>query len=74
MSVKIECLSSHSAALWTVRFGSRGVQFGNEKSAQDYAATLKARIEAPHVYPRRTSQVVGTQDGARGRTCSQKDR
>lgn len=52
MSVKIEHLSSQSEERWCVRFGTRRVQFRNEKSAQDYAAQLKARIEAPHVYPR----------------------
>ncbi|RZO09390.1 hypothetical protein EKG40_08005 [Pseudomonas moorei] len=53
MSVKIEYLPSQSEALWSVRFGSRRVQFLSEKSAQDYAAKLKERIEAPHAYPRR---------------------
>jgi hypothetical protein len=53
MSVKIEYLSSQSEALWSVCFGIRRVQFRHEKSARDYAAKLKERIEAPHVYPRR---------------------
>jgi hypothetical protein len=52
MSVKIEHLSSQSEELWCVRFGTRRVQFRNGKSAQDYAAQLKARIEDIHVYPR----------------------
>lgn len=52
MSVKIEHLSSHREDLWTVRFGTRRVHFRSEKSAQDYAAKLKERIEAPHGYPR----------------------
>ncbi|EXF91718.1 hypothetical protein HK44_012965 [Pseudomonas fluorescens HK44] len=28
------------------------MQFRNEQGARDYAAKLKERIEAPHVYPR----------------------
>lgn len=53
MSVKIEYLSSQSDAFWSVVFGNRRVQFRDEKSAQNYAAKLKERIEAPHAYPRR---------------------
>lgn len=52
MPVKIEHLSSQSEELWSVRFGTRRVQFRHEKSAQDYATKLKERIEAPHIYPR----------------------
>jgi hypothetical protein len=56
MSVRIEYLPSQSHAPWSVRFGTKRVQFQDEKSAQDYAAKLKDRIEAPHVYPRRDPQ------------------
>jgi len=53
MSSRIEYLPSQSHAPWSVRFGTKRVQFQDEKSAKDYAAKLKDRIEAPHVYPRR---------------------
>ena len=53
MSVKIEYLPSQIEAFRSVRFGTRRVQFRDERSAQDYAATLKERIEVPHVYPQR---------------------
>lgn len=52
MSVKIEHLSSQSEDLWSVCIGTRRIQFRNEQGAKDYAATLKERIEAPHLYPR----------------------
>jgi hypothetical protein len=52
MSVKVEHLSSQSEELWSVCFGSRSVQFRNEQGARDYAAKLKERIEAPHVFLR----------------------
>jgi len=52
MSVKVERLSNHSQELWSVCFGDRSVEFCNERGARDYAATLKERIEAPHVFPR----------------------
>ena len=53
MSVKVEYLSSQREALWSVCFGIRRVQFRHEQSAHDFAAKLKERIEAPHVYPQR---------------------
>jgi hypothetical protein len=56
MSVRIEYLPSQSQAPWLVCFGTRRIQFQDEKSARDYAAKLKDRIEAPHVYPRRDPQ------------------
>ncbi|MBT8768870.1 hypothetical protein [Metapseudomonas boanensis] len=52
MPVRIEHLSSHSEELWAVHFGIRRVQFRHERCARDFAAKLKQRIEAPHVYPR----------------------
>jgi hypothetical protein len=52
MSVKVEHLTSQSEELWTVRFGIRRVQFRHERCAREFAAKLKARIEAPHSYPR----------------------
>jgi hypothetical protein len=52
MSVKVEHLSSQSEELWSVRVGTRRIQFRNEQGARDYAAKLKERIDAPHVYPR----------------------
>lgn len=58
MSVKIEYLSSQSEALWSVCFGIRRVQFRHEKSAHDFAAKLKERIEAPHVYPQRDPPAI----------------
>lgn len=51
MPVKVEHLSSQSEELWSVCVGTRRIQFRNEQSARDYAAKLKERIEAPHVYP-----------------------
>lgn len=51
MSVKVEYLTSQREELWSVCFGSRRVEFRNERGARDFAATLKERIEAPHVYP-----------------------
>jgi hypothetical protein len=51
MSVRVEHLSSQSEDLWSVCVGTRRVQFRNEQGAKDYAAKLKERIEAPHLYP-----------------------
>jgi hypothetical protein len=51
MSVRVEHLSSRSEDLWSVCVGARRVQFRNEQGAKDYAAKLKERIEAPHLYP-----------------------
>ncbi|MCO6056916.1 hypothetical protein NG726_09565 [Pseudomonas sp. MOB-449] len=59
MSVKVEHLTSQSEELWTVRFGIRRVQFRHERCARDFAAKLKARIEAPHSYPRMVSSGTG---------------
>lgn len=51
MSVRVEHLSSQSEDLWSVCVGTRRIQFRNEQGAKDYAAKLKERIEAPHIYP-----------------------
>lgn len=51
MSVRVEHLSSQSEDLWSVCVGTRRIQFRNEQGAKDYAAKLKQRIEAPHMYP-----------------------
>ncbi len=51
MSVRVEHLSSQSEDLWSVYVGARRIQFRNEQGAKDYAAKLKERIEAPHIYP-----------------------
>ena len=59
MTVRVEHLSSQSGELWTVRFGIRRVQFRNERCAKDFAARLKQRIEAPHVYPKTDQGVCG---------------
>lgn len=59
MTDRIEHLSSQSEAYWAVRFGIRRVQFRNERCARDFAAKLKERIEAPHVYPREVSNCTG---------------
>ncbi|MGJ7515713.1 hypothetical protein ACSFE6_15480 [Pseudomonas baetica] len=51
MSVKVERLSNQREEQWSVCFGGRNIQFRDEQSARDYAATLKERIEAPHALP-----------------------
>lgn len=61
MSVRVEHLSSQSEDLWSVCVGARRIQFRNEQGARDYAAKLKERIEAPHIYP---YAVPATGDGS----------
>lgn len=51
MSVRVEHLSSPSEELWSVCVGSRRIQFRTEQGARAYAAKLKERIEASHIYP-----------------------
>ncbi len=48
MTVKIEHVSSHSEEDRVVRLGSRHLRLPHERCAKDFAAKLKARIEAPH--------------------------
>lgn len=59
MSVRVEHLSSQSEDLWSVCIGTRRIQFRNEQGAKDYAAKLKERIEAPHIYPYAVSATGG---------------
>ena len=51
MPVRVEHLSSPSEDLWSVCVGTRRIQFRNEQGAREYAAKLKERIEASHIYP-----------------------
>lgn len=58
MNISIQPLHKTEGLCWQVRFASHSVTFRSEAEAHQFVATLEARLQAPHQWPRREQRVA----------------
>jgi hypothetical protein len=60
MDIRIRPLNTAAGPRWQVCLDQHGVSFRSEREAQEFVATLEARLRAPHPLPWRASPLART--------------
>ncbi|MDO9638215.1 MAG: hypothetical protein Q7J44_06710 [Pseudotabrizicola sp.] len=58
MNISIQPLKKAEGMCWQVRFAGHSVTFRSEAEARQFVATLEARLQAPHQWPKQSQRAV----------------